>query len=575
MADEIIDIKVSELPQAATLDDLEILGIDRSTNKSVRALMSLLRGLDGKNIELQKTLTHIQWRIVGGSWTNLVALEELKGVKGDPGNPVEFQKSATHVQWRVQGTTTWNNLITLDELKVKGDTGASIEMQVSSTHIQWRVQGTTTWNNLMALSELEGDPGKNIELQKTSTHIQWRIVGGSWANLVALSELKGAQGDNIELQKTATHVQWRVVGGAWNNLIALSELKGNTGPTPIISTGTVATIPPGGQSSAELVDDGVDENGVKKYKLNLTLVRGDTGTIDNIDTVTIVFTESEARQNINTGDTISVLFGKIRKWFSDLKSLAFKDKVNWNTDVDNRPTSMPASDVPAWAKAATKPTYSASETGSLPESHNTDGSSHADIRSEVASVRLVAEGALVGYAFDTVAAMNSWIAISANKAKLKVGNSLFIRALDVPDYWWDGTQALAVESQKIDLSGYLLSSVAANTYVAKESGKSLMTDAERTKLNGIAPNANDYVHPTGSGNNHVPAGGASGQILRYSVAGTAEWGEENNTTYSPATQSANGLMSKDDKTKLDGLKFEVVASLPSSPDSSTFYFITE
>lgn len=145
MADEIIDIKVSELPQAITLDNLEILGIDRSTNKSVRALMSLLRGLDGKNIELQKTLTHIQWRIAGGSWTNLVALEELKGVKGDPGNPVEFQKSATHVQWRVQGTTTWNNLITLDELK--GDIGQGLPV------------GGVTGQQLMKKSNTDYDYG--------------------------------------------------------------------------------------------------------------------------------------------------------------------------------------------------------------------------------------------------------------------------------------------------------------------------------------------------------------------------------------------------------------------------------
>lgn len=121
--------------------------------------------------------------------------------------------------------------------------------------------------------------------------------------------------------------------------------------------------------------------------------------------------------------------------------------------------------------------------------HKTDGATHADIRSEVASVRLVAEGAVVAFAFDTVAAMNTWIAVPANKSKLKVGSPLYIRATNVPDYWWDGTQALMVEGEKVDLTGYLLTSVANSTYVAKEAGKSLMTDAERTKLSGIANNA--------------------------------------------------------------------------------------
>ena len=60
-----------------------------------------------------------------------------------------------------------------------------------------------------------------------------------------------------------------------------------------------------------------------------------------------------------------------------------------------------------------------------------------------------------------------------------------------------------------------------------------------------------YTHPTTSGNKHIPAGGSSGQILRWSADGTAVWGNDNNTTYSVATESANGLLSKEDKIKLN------------------------
>lgn len=62
-----------------------------------------------------------------------------------------------------------------------------------------------------------------------------------------------------------------------------------------------------------------------------------------------------------------------------------------------------------------------------------------------------------------------------------------------------------------------------------------------------------YTHPTSAGNKHIPAGGASGQILRWASDGTAVWGSDNNTTYSNATQTASGLMSNTDKTKLDGI----------------------
>ena len=43
-------------------------------------------GTNAKEIELQKSTTHIQWRYVGDTeWTNLVALADLKGSKGDKG----------------------------------------------------------------------------------------------------------------------------------------------------------------------------------------------------------------------------------------------------------------------------------------------------------------------------------------------------------------------------------------------------------------------------------------------------------------------------------------------------------
>ena len=39
----------------------------------------------------------------------------------------------------------------------------------------------------------------------------------------------------------------------------------------------------------------------------------------------------------------------------------------------------------------------------------------------------------------------------------------------------------------------------------------VFTATERTKLGGIATNANNYSHPTTAGNKHIPTGGASGQ----------------------------------------------------------------
>lgn len=63
------------------------------------------------------------------------------------------------------------------------------------------------------------------------------------------------------------------------------------------------------------------------------------------------------------------------------------------------------------------------------------------------------------------------------------------------------------------------------------------TATEKSKLTGIDENANNYTHPTTAGNKHIPTGGASGQVLKYSASGTAVWGDESVTPSVTATVS--------------------------------------
>lgn len=53
----------------------------------------------------------------------------------------------------------------------------------------------------------------------------------------------------------------------------------------------------------------------------------------------------------------------------------------------------------------------------------------------------------------------------------------------------------------------------------------LFTKEDKTKLNGIDENANNYVHPNDSGNKHIPSGGSAGQVLKWNSDGTAVWGD--------------------------------------------------
>ena len=91
--------------------------------------------------------------------------------------------------------------------------------------------------------------------------------------------------------------------------------------------------------------------------------------------ITAAFTSASTRANVATGEKLSVLFGKIAKWFSDLGSLAFKSTVAKSDLASDVQTSLGKADsalqsytetdptVPAWAKAKTKPSYSKSEVG--------------------------------------------------------------------------------------------------------------------------------------------------------------------------------------------------------------------
>ena len=105
---------------------------------------------------------------------------------------------------------------------------------------------------------------------------------------------------------------------------------------------------------------------------------------------------------------------------------------------------------------------------------------------------------------------------------------------------------------------------------ATTSAWGVMTDEDKTKLDGIATNANNYTHPTSAGNVHIPSGGSSGQFVKYTSDGTAVWAADNDTTYSVGD---GGLTTNDFtntlKTKLDGIATGAEVNVQSDWNSSS------
>lgn len=188
------------------------------------------------------------------------------------------------------------------------------------------------------------------------------------------------------------------------------------------------------------------------------------------------------------------------------------------SQITDFPTSLPASDVSAWAKASTKPTYTASEVGAAPTSHTHTKSQITD---------------LTDYTLPTASA--------STLGGVKVGDGLSITT--------DGTLSANVVGGEPD--EYLKSaSISGNELTLVKKDNTTITFIPTTGGGGSAERvdwANVYNKPETfppSAHNHDDIYYTKSEVdtKLAAKAGTAV-----------ATTSAAGLMSAADKTKLDGL----------------------
>lgn len=213
--------------------------------------------------------------------------------------------------------------------------------------------------------------------------------------------------------------------------------------------------------------------------------------------------------------------------------------------IKNKPTSMPASDVHEWAKAETKPTYTATEVGADPTGSSakalTDAKSYAD--KKVADLVNGAPGTMdtlkeVSDALDAnkdvVDALNAAIGNKANQSDLTAhtGN-VDIHVTKEKKTAWDSAATHAG-------TAHAPSNAERNTIVSvKKNGEEVVPGVDRsvdikvpTKTSELTNDSGyitkAYVHPTGDGNLHVPATGTinNGKVLKAgATAGSATWSQ--------------------------------------------------
>lgn len=71
------------------------------------------------------------------------------------------------------------------------------------------------------------------------------------------------------------------------------------------------------------------------------------------------------------------------------------------------------------------------------------------LKSDVDNLQSIAEGGAIAKVFDTKEDLDTWLAIEGNPDTLSVGQNIYIKAADTPDYWWDGTGLQVLETDKV------------------------------------------------------------------------------------------------------------------------------
>lgn len=329
--------EVASLTGITSLPVFQVMG---NAYKLVRVAVSTLKGVNGREVELQvdEGRTAIQWRYVGVSGSDLEPTEwkvliDLKLIKGDPGETPDFRKGPTGLEWKYKSEDdgAWRTLISTDDLKLKFSdlteeeiadfwrgvpddfvamvrqpaTDAAAEVrermsrieqdagQVISDTNEARDAAMDATANALSVLDHPGYIGDDFHVYT------WDYVTGAYKKTERVLRPEGfqiyrvyssvgqmeADAPNVEegkfvvintgsVEDEDTGRLYVKTEAGFEYLVDISGMRGFTGKTPQLTIGTVVE---GEAIGVTLTDDGEDENGNPKYKVNFVLRRGPRG----------------------------------------------------------------------------------------------------------------------------------------------------------------------------------------------------------------------------------------------------------------------------------------------------------
>lgn len=248
--------ELSQFEEVTSLANVSSLpGIQQSgaTLKLVRVALEVLKGVDGKNIELTASQTAIQWRNVGDStWNTLVDLSLLKGSKGDKGDKGDTGEKGDTGATGATGA--------------KGDPGEKVMLRKGASGIEWKYEDDASWQTLVPMADLSFTFEELTDEQKQEI-----------SRKPILGTVEATKGDTPSGSFTEDGTDDHGNPKYKLNLVLPKGDKGDKGEPPVIEQGTVTTGNPGTEASVEVVPNGETDEGNPKYILNFTIPAGKPG----------------------------------------------------------------------------------------------------------------------------------------------------------------------------------------------------------------------------------------------------------------------------------------------------------
>ncbi|MGN0149018.1 MAG: hypothetical protein ACI4C7_02045, partial [Clostridia bacterium] len=117
------------------------------------------------------------------------------------------------------------------------------------------------------------------------------------------------------------------------------------------------------------------ENGMYQRSAEINTLDGKIDIDGDVSDTSAAFTQAAVRSNLTSGEKLSVFFGKIAKWFADLKTVAFTGSY---TDLSNKPTipskTSQLTNDSGFKTTDSNTTYQLTKTGSTIKLTGSDGS---------------------------------------------------------------------------------------------------------------------------------------------------------------------------------------------------------